>query len=202
MSAAFTPTETSNRILDVAETLVQTLGFNAFSYADIAAALGVTKAALHYHFPTKSLLGERLIDRYRAAFEGALAEIDKSGVPAGATLERYVGIYADVLARNRMCLCGMLAADYASLPEPMQARVRQFFEANERWLAGVLKRGRERGELDFEGSPLEVARDVTAALEGAMLLARLQGDLSRLETASRRMLANLGVRSPVRTAAD
>ena len=47
--------ETSARILDIAERLVQTRGFNAFSYADIAAALHVTKATLHYHFPTKGL---------------------------------------------------------------------------------------------------------------------------------------------------
>jgi AcrR family transcriptional regulator len=41
--------ETSARILDVAERLVQMRGFNAFSYADVADVLKVTKASLHYH---------------------------------------------------------------------------------------------------------------------------------------------------------
>ena len=41
--------DTSQRILDIAERLVQTRGFNGFSYADIADALKVTKASLHYH---------------------------------------------------------------------------------------------------------------------------------------------------------
>ena len=53
--------ETSGRILDIAEQLVQTRGFNAFSYADIAVALHITKASLHYHFPSKAVLGERLV---------------------------------------------------------------------------------------------------------------------------------------------
>ena len=55
---------TGRRALDVAERLVQTRGFNGFSYADIAEALGVTKASLHYHFPSKADLGQRLIERY------------------------------------------------------------------------------------------------------------------------------------------
>ena len=40
---------TASKILDVAERLVQVRGFNGFSYADIAAELHITKAALHYH---------------------------------------------------------------------------------------------------------------------------------------------------------
>src|SRR5260370_29682798 len=108
---AATP-ETSRRILDVAERLVQTRGFNAFSYADIASALRVTKATLHYHFPTKAKLGERLIERYETAFLAALDGIDATCLDDGGKLKAYVGIYADVLDNNRMCLCGMLAADH------------------------------------------------------------------------------------------
>lgn len=193
--------DTADRILDIAETLVQTRGFNGFSYADIAAELGVTKASLHYHFPSKSKLGERLIERYRTGFQQALEEIAQGTATATARLEAYIGLYSDVLARDRMCLCGMLAADYATLPAPMQAEVRQFFEANETWLSAVLRQGRQANEVAFDGSPLEVARDLTAALEGAMLLGRSQGDPSRLRAASRRLLANFGVRRQSREAA-
>ena len=50
---------TASRILDVAERLAQTQGYNGFSYADIAAELGITKASLHYHFASKADLGGR-----------------------------------------------------------------------------------------------------------------------------------------------
>ena len=50
---------TPERILDVAERLVQLRGFNDFSYADIARELGITTASLHYHFPSKAELGRR-----------------------------------------------------------------------------------------------------------------------------------------------
>ncbi len=68
--------DTSQRILDTAERLVQTRGFNGFSYADIATTLGVTKASLHYHFPAKAELGQRLIERYEKNFLAALGAID------------------------------------------------------------------------------------------------------------------------------
>jgi TetR/AcrR family transcriptional regulator, transcriptional repressor for nem operon len=196
MSSAAATSETSSRILDVAEHLVQTRGFNAFSYADVAGALHVTKASLHYHFPTKAKLGERLIERYRTSFLAALDHIDQSCHDAGAKLRAYVGIYEDVLDRNRMCLCGMLAADYETLPKAMQDGVRRFFDTNEVWLAEVLERGRKNEELAFTGPPVETARVLEAALEGAMLLARSYGEPSRLRSAARHLLTSLGVKAP------
>ena len=68
--------DSAQRILDVAERLVQTRGFNGFSYADIAEALDVTKASLHYHFPSKADSGRRLIERYEKTFLAALEGID------------------------------------------------------------------------------------------------------------------------------
>jgi TetR/AcrR family transcriptional regulator, transcriptional repressor for nem operon len=193
MSTVLAAPDTSGRILEIAERLVQTRGFNAFSYADIAAALGITKASLHYHFPTKAKLGERLVERYQRSFLAALARIDDSRDDAGAKLRAYADIYSDVLDNDRMCLCGMLAADHATLPEAIKDRVRGFFEANEAWLTRVLRRGKTRKELSFSGSPLEGARFLVGALEGAMLLARSQGDPDRFRSAAARALAVFGV---------
>jgi TetR/AcrR family transcriptional repressor of nem operon len=184
-------TDTADRVLDLAERLVQTRGFNGFSYADIASELGVTKASLHYHFATKAELGRRLIDRYGEAFAQALADIDASSTDARVKLRRYASLYARVLRDDRMCLCGMMAADYATLPEPMKSAVTQFFEANEQWLASVLEEGRANGDLRFSGAPLDVARLLVGSLEGAMLVARSFGDVSRFESITTWLLADL-----------
>ena len=183
--------DTSQRILDVAERLVQTRGFNGFSYADIAGALAVTKASLHYHFPTKAELGTRLITRYERVFLAALGEIDRTAGDAREKLARYVKIYGDVLRNNRMCLCGMLAAEFATLPKPMKDEMRHFFDENERWLVAVLEEGRRSGGLKFSGSSLDVARALVGALEGAMMLARSYGEVARFETVADRLLAEL-----------
>src|SRR5437763_1694997 len=113
--------DTPQRILDVAERLVRERGFNAFSYADVASALGVTKASLHYHFPGKAELGQTLITRYRERFAAALRQIDQKLPDAHAKLEAYAGLYGEVLEGKRMCMCGVLAGEYATLPDPMRA---------------------------------------------------------------------------------
>lgn len=187
-----TPTSTTaSQILDVAERLAQTRGYNGFSYADIAAEVGITKASLHYHFRTKAELGRRLIERYSATFRQALSEIQDGPAPELEKLAAYARLYAQVLNAERMCLCGMLAAEYASLPAPMQEEIRAFFDINEEWLAGILDEGRERRALRFEGDPREVARLLLGSLEGAMLVARPYADLDRFEAAARRLLLDL-----------
>ena len=120
--------DTATRILDAAERLVQVRGFNGFSYADVAAELGITKASLHYHFAGKAELGEALITRYAARFAESLAKIATRPSDARAKLDAYAKLYADVLRDERMCLCGMLAADLTGLPPKMRERLRRFGE--------------------------------------------------------------------------
>jgi TetR/AcrR family transcriptional repressor of nem operon len=183
-------TETSGapRILDVAERLAQRRGFNGFSYADIASELGVTKASLHYHFASKADLGTALIARYATRFGEALDRADELE-DERAKLAAYAELYAGVLRDDRMCLCGMLAAEYETLPEAMQGAVARFFEDNERWLERVLEAGRERGTLAFAGPARDAALLLISGLEGAMLVSRSLGDPSRFDAAARALLA-------------
>jgi TetR/AcrR family transcriptional repressor of nem operon len=104
--------------------------------ASFQSELGISKATLHHHFATKAELGHALIERYSDNFRAALAAIDTSNSAAPQRLKRYVQLYRDVLSGNRLCVCGMLAAEYSTLPEPMQNSVRHFFDANEKWLGG------------------------------------------------------------------
>ena len=186
--------DTSQRILDIAERLVQTRGFNGFSYADVAGAMKVTKASLHYHFPSKAELGRALIARYQAVFGAALEAIDQRALKPPEKLLQYVGLYDAVMRNDRMCLCGMLAAEYATLPAPMQGGLKLFFDMNERWLTGVLHDGRRSGTLLFKESANERARVLLGALEGAMLVARSYGDARRFHAAAMHVLEDLGAR--------
>ena len=183
--------DTATQILDVAERLAQSRGFNGFSYADVAAELRLTKAALHYHFAGKAELGEALIGRYSARFAAALEALDSSASSAPAKLEGYANLYLDVLREKRMCLCGMLAAEYQTLPQRMRDAVIHFFDANEAWLQRVVDQGQQDGTLYAGGSATEIARAIVGGLEGAMLVARPYGDLTRFQAATTHLLAGL-----------
>ena len=184
-------TGTPQRILDVAERLVQRRGFNGFSYANVASELSVTNASLHYHFPSKAELGEALIARYTERFMAELERIE-AGVPDGpGRLAAYADLYADVLRGERMCLCGILAAEYQTLPPLMCAAVIRFFDENEVWLERVLSQGRAEGSLSFDGEPRAIAQSILSALEGAMLIARPYDDLERFQSDARRLLTGI-----------
>ncbi len=179
---------TASRILDIAEELVQTRGFDGFSYAHVAAELRVTTPSLHYHFRSKGELGEALIERYAARFLEALDRIDRESGDAFGRLQAYARVYGDVLRRRRMCLCGMLAAGYDTLPEKMRAAVICFFDQNEQWLARVLEQGASEGSVSFEGDARDAAQSIISGLEGAMLIARPYGDVARFDVAASRIL--------------
>jgi TetR/AcrR family transcriptional regulator, transcriptional repressor for nem operon len=185
--------DTATQVLDVAERLVQVRGFNGFSYADVAAELGITKAALHYHFAGKAELGAALVARYAARFADSLAEVEARTPEAPARLDAYAALYLDVLRQQRMCLCGMMAAEFETLPAPMHDALIRFFDENERWVARVLEQGRKEGTLEFAGSPDSTARIIVSGLEGAMLVARPFGDISRFEESAEHLLS--GVKS-------
>jgi TetR/AcrR family transcriptional regulator, transcriptional repressor for nem operon len=90
-----------------------------------------------------------------------------------------------------MCLCGMLAAEYRTLPKPMRDAVIRFFDDNEAWLSRLLEQGRAEGSLHYTGSARDAAQAIINALEGALLVARPYGDPSRFQTTADRLLADL-----------
>jgi TetR/AcrR family transcriptional repressor of nem operon len=182
---------TAERVLDIAERLVQVRGFSNFSYADIATELGITKASLHYHYPGKAELGQALITRYAERFNQALDEIDRDMRSALAKLAAYADLYAGVLRNERMCMCGILAAEYQTLPETMRSEVIRFFDDNLKWLIRVLKDGKADGTLTYSGRPADVAQGILGTLEGAMLVARPYGDMARFDAAAKQLLNGL-----------
>src|SRR4051812_48132768 len=191
-------TGTTSRILDVAERMLQVKGYNGFSYGDVATELGITRAALHYHFSGKAELGQALIQRYASRFAAALSHLDATAPDAAAKLRGYADLYVDVLSADRMCLCGMLAAEHRTLPDPLQHAVCDFFTSNATWLSTVLEEGLVDGSLSFTGPVENTAAMILGGLEGAMLVTRLDGDVVRFSAAINSLLATISA-SPTRS---
>ena len=81
--------DTRSDILRQAEFLIRTRGYAAFSYADLAQSAGITKASVHYHFPTKEDLVTVLVQHYLERFIATLADPAaprRSRAPACATM--------------------------------------------------------------------------------------------------------------------
>jgi len=172
------------QLMDTAQSLVQTRGFNAMSYRDLASEVGIKTSSIHYYFPTKEDLGLALLERYRLAFMGALQNIDAEVTDPKLKIERFVDLFVGTVRTGKICLCGMFATDSSTLPESMQAEVKRFYTEVEAWLADVCKHGREMGKFSFDGSPRIKAETIFSALEGVLIAARLFKDEKRLLSAS------------------
>lgn len=190
MTVATMP-DTRTRIVASAQRLVQMRGFNGMSYADIAAELGITKAALHYHFPTKTDLGLAAVDRYAGDFAAALRVIDESTPRGKDRLRAYASLYVAALEGERLCLCAMLAAEQRTLTPAVRRAVEGFFAANVRWLADVVRLGRRDGSLGGVGPPDAVAHMLLGAFEGAMLVAWSRGDLPGFRRTARQLVESV-----------
>ena len=174
--------ETAEQILDLAETLIQTRGYSAFSYQDIADSLGIRKASIHYHFPSKADLGVAVVDRYINRFGDGLAAIAADQSQSSMTmLDFYVQPYLQFASTpDRVCLSGALAGEMMALPPKVRERVDHFFQTHQLWLTKILKRGVTRGEFTLAAPASKVARFVFGALQGALLVKRTTNDLSQI----------------------
>jgi TetR/AcrR family transcriptional regulator, transcriptional repressor for nem operon len=179
MSAA----ATEDRILDVAQRLMQTLGYPAFSYNDIANELGVTKPAIHYHFGSKVDLGLAVTRRYRASFGSALADIDRNEPNPAKRLDRYADLFTQSLASGRVCLCGLLAADDRNVPDPIRDEVGAFFDDQTAWLHHTLKSVGLKSAVATRR-----AEALLAGFEGALIIASSRRKPASFGTAAKELI--------------
>ena len=121
---------TAEQILDLAEMLIQTRGYSAFSYQDISDALGITKASIHYHFASKTDLGIAVVDRYVERFGAAFVAIaEDQSQPSMAMLDFYIEPYIGYAKTpDQVCLCGALAGEILALPPELRVARRPLLQ--------------------------------------------------------------------------
>lgn len=186
---------TAKQILDIAQELVRQRGYSAFSYADISEQIGIRKASIHYHFASKDELVKALVKRYREAFGRKRQAILQTADSPEQQLLQFASLYGDGLQHGQICLCGMLSADFAVLPEPVLDEVKLFFAENESWLAEVFNRACATGLLHCQSSLEDEARRFLATLQGAQLIARVSDNSSAaFDQILRPLLASVGYR--------
>jgi TetR/AcrR family transcriptional repressor of nem operon len=173
--------DSAEKIIAVAQQLIQQRGVKAMSYADISAAVGIGKPTIHHHFPTKAKLVETVAESYLTAYRAELDHIEASGGDALGQLDAYGGLFASSLENDQMCLCGMLAADISLLSEAGAGTVRAFADANISFLERLIARGQGQGCFRDAGPVTARAATVFSALEGALLMARGLGNPAHLD---------------------
>ncbi|MDE1465301.1 TetR/AcrR family transcriptional regulator [Spartinivicinus poritis] len=172
--------DTVENIKDVAESCIRSKGYNSFSFREIASAVGIKSASVHYHFPTKGDLGAAVVKRYTERFLSALGDPEDSEIKPEQLIQRYIEAFRSSLIKDqKLCLCGMLGAETNSLPEEVVRETKRFFKENIKWLTAVFARYNQQEE----GAMNNKAVYLLSSLEGAMMVAHTLGDLKAFDNA-------------------
>jgi TetR/AcrR family transcriptional repressor of nem operon len=156
----------------VAESLIQNVGFNGFSYEDIARIVGIKKPSIHHHFATKAELVTVLTQRYTHRFREQLLHVEAGNRNPLERLRAYAQLFeATYATQQRLCLCGMLGAEIDTLPESINAEVKRFFKINLQWLTDIITTGQQQQLLKTMPAE-EMAMLFIGALEGSMVVGR------------------------------
>lgn len=184
--------DTRSSLLDSAERAVRQSGYNGFSYADLSKEIGIRKASVHYHFPTKPDLGFALIERYADRFFQTLARIRETQTSAAGQLQSYIQIYRDALAQGeQVCLCVSLSAGRENLSTEIVTRLNEFHADSIAWLEQTFDRAAQDGTVSGIASPHDEASATLALVEGAQLLARARTDVTLFDQALAALTARL-----------
>lgn len=184
---------TTEDILRSARSLIALGGYNGFSYADISAEVGIRKASIHHHFPTKAGLVATLVSQYRKEAEMGVAALEKRFQNPVDQLRAYTGYWEKcfVDSSDTFCVCALLAGQLPSIPEEVSAPVRAHFRMLSAWVASVLEKGAAQGHFRLQEPAAVEAEMFIATVHGAMTSARAYGDGKAFAAVVRPALARL-----------
>ena len=184
--------ETRERILHLAKDILLRRSFHSFSYQDLADGIGIRKASIHYHFPSKEDLGVALIERIGAAMKRFAVELSETHRPPEERLDAFFRVMRGLLDEgNKICVFGVLGAEFNALPPRMQVAYAELLEAQQKWLARVLERGRDGGVFTFASTPEEEALIVSSTVQGALQMARASRQPQRYDLVVESLVARL-----------
>jgi len=168
---------TREEILRCTQSLIVAGGYNGFSYADISKVVGIRKASIHHHFPTKANLVHELVLQYRQNVKAGLADLGRLPSPL-EQLKKYAGYWEACIADESLpiCICALLATEMPLLPEEVVVEVREHFQDLSAWVTLILQRGAKAKSIRLEKPAAVEAEIFIASVHGAMLSARAHGE--------------------------
>jgi len=190
-------TDTADEIIRSARALIIAGGYNGFSYADIAGVVGIRKASVHHHFPTKVDLVRTLLQRYREEVDAGIAEFDRSVPGPADRLRAYLGYWESCIgeATTAFCVCALLATQIPVLPEEIVLELRTYFHTLSEWLTSILEQGAAAGDFVLADTARNEAEAFMATVHGAMLSARAYGDSGIFGAITRPLIERLAARA-------
>ncbi len=164
---------TREKIIELGENLIRSKGYNAFSYQDISAELGIKNAAIHYYFPTKENLGTSIVKTNIQRFEEMLENMHSHGFNERQQLDTFVKIYLKSHREQKLCIIGSLASDFNTLNETTKTELKRMTEIILKWLTDILVTGKEKKLFVFDEDPQSKAFIILSGMVASLQVSRV-----------------------------
>ena len=172
---------TRQRIVDAANQLFYSKGYNRTSFSDVVEAAEVPRGNIYYYFKTKDDILKAVIANRLEIISGMLEEWDRTISQPLDRLERFVRIMYDstpALLRSG-CPMGSLTVELAKDQPELKEEAKALFDLFQRWLVNQFI------DLGY----LEEARDLSMRLlargQGLIVIAQVYQDPGFLERGTR-----------------
>ena len=166
------PSKNKDKLLEVAQRLVQEKGYQGFSFHDLSAEVGITTASIHYHFPKKEDLGAALIQKYSSCFQSIIDEIQEKHEAPRDQFEALLGVFDSTMGCKKICICGALSGEFHGLPESLQIELKTFIEASTQGIQQIIEAAQANGDISKDHNAEGLAQLWNYTLQGAMSIGR------------------------------
>ncbi|TDC65948.1 TetR/AcrR family transcriptional regulator [Micromonospora sp. KC207] len=177
-----------DRLLDTACELMHTRGYTAIGVAEICLRADVRKGSFYHFFESKQALTVEVIDTHWQAQRAAWRERLTGPGPALERLQRLIAWLVGTQREARQttgrvdgCLLGNLALELSNQETVVQQRLIAAFDEQAELIHTALTDGTQDGSIAPGYADRATARAVVSQIEGAVLLAKLSGDVKSLE---------------------
>lgn len=187
---------TKERILDKAVRLVNERGIEATSINDLISATGMTKGSLYFHFPSKEALSLAVMERAEAEF---LEFLDAS-LTGRSPAEKLESFFRRIVEKHKStgfvggCIFGNSALETSDTDRRMAAVVGKVFETWSSKIQDIVRDAQDRGQVRGDVSAGALARHMVMAIEGGIMLARLEKSEKPLKDCLRSLRTLIGLK--------
>jgi AcrR family transcriptional regulator len=170
-------------IIEVATAMLARNGSRGTTLGEIAAAAGVSQAAVVYHFGTKEELLHAVLD-YRDQFEDTQLWLRPDpGLGIFSVISGIVRSWAD--HPDIVGLLAVLVAENVADDGPLRPRLRRNYQLTVDRIATTLRNAQDQGEMRADADPRLTAIETLAFLSGLELAWLVSPDIPAAQTASR-----------------
>lgn len=160
-----------SEILDGARKLIREYGYDGFSYQDLSAMIGITKASIHYHFPSKEVLGIAVLDSIYEELNYT-RQVLKSIDSAELKLQTFINAYLGIVDIKLICPISSMHVSWNRVPVKLKTRLKEVTAFEIEKLKEVIEFGQKQGVFKQDSSAEIQAITILATLKGAIQYSR------------------------------